>query len=124
MNCFRHISGQRELVAHWYNRDVTNIFIIQFIGVIMIVAGMVALTASAHAFGTPLSPAEMRRASDEWNRKRNVYRLPISPETIVSLLIFLGGLGILAWSKFELCAFLGYWLPSLPREIKLLLSCR
>jgi len=87
-------------------------------------AGMIALTASVHLFGTPLSPAEKRRASDEWNRRRDVYRLPISFETIASMIFFLGGIGILTWSKFNLCAFLAYWLPSLPEAIQLFLSCR
>jgi hypothetical protein len=103
---------------------MTNIYLIQLVGVILGIAGMVALTVSAHLFGTPLSPAEKRRASDEWNRRRDAYRLPINLETIASAAFLLGGLGILTWSKFELCAFLAYWLPPLPEAIRLLLSCR
>jgi hypothetical protein len=94
------------------------------IGVILAVAGVIAMTASAHLFGTPMSPAERRRASDEWNRRKNAYRLPLNLETILSTIFFLGGIGILVWSKFELCAFLAYWLPSLPAVARLVLSCR
>jgi len=103
---------------------VANLFLIQFVGVVLAVAGMIALTASARLFGTPLSPAERRRASDEWNRKRDVYRLPINLETILSTIFFVGGIGILVWSKFEFCTFLSYWLPSVPEVIRLLISCR
>jgi hypothetical protein len=103
---------------------MANIYLIQLVGVVLAAAGMIALTASAHLFGTPLSPAERRRAGDEWNRRRDVYRLPFNFDVIVSTIFFLGGIGILAWSKFNLCAFLAYWLPSLPPVVRLLLSCR
>jgi hypothetical protein len=103
---------------------VENIYLIQLVGVLLAAAGIIAMMASAHLFGTPLSPAEKRRASDEWNRRRDVYRLPINHETIASAIFFLGGIGILAWSKFELCAFLAYWLLPLPDAARLLLSCR
>jgi hypothetical protein len=103
---------------------VSNIFLIQMIGVVLAVAGMIALTATAHLFGTPLTPAERRRSSDEWNRRRDVYRLPINLESIVSGIFFLSGIGILIWSKFDLCPFLAYWIPSLPDIVKLVLSCR
>jgi hypothetical protein len=103
---------------------VASLFLIQMVGVILTVAGIIALTASTHIFGTPMSPAERRRASDEWNRRKNAYRLPLNLETITSGIVFLGGIGILVWSKFELCAFLTYWLPSLPDVARLLLSCR
>jgi hypothetical protein len=102
---------------------MANNQLIQLVGVVLTVAGLIALTASARVFGTPLSPAEKRRASDEWNRKKDIYRLPINPESIISAIFFLGGIGILIWSKFEFCAFLAYWLPSLPDAIKVLLSC-
>lgn len=98
--------------------------LIQLIGVVLTTAGLIALTASAHVFGTPLSPAEKRRASDEWNRKRDAYRLPINLETIVSAVFFVAGICILVWSKFEFCAFLAYWFPPLPGAVKLLLACR
>jgi len=103
---------------------VANLFLIQLVGVVLAVAGTIALTASARLFGTPLSPAERRRASDEWNRKQKVNRLPINLEAIMSMIFFLGGIGILIWSKFEFCAFLTYWLPSTPEVMRLLLSCR
>src|SRR5574339_851749 len=103
---------------------MASIYLIQLVGVMLAIAGMIALTVSAHLFGTPLSPTEKRRASDEWNHKRDVYRLPISLETITAIIFFLGGIGILVWSKFNLCSFLAYWLPSLPETVRLLLSCR
>jgi hypothetical protein len=101
-----------------------NVLLIQLVGVVLTVAGLIALMASAHMFGIPLSPAEKRRASDEWNRKRDAYRLPINLETILSAIFFLGGIGILVWSKFEFCAFLAFWLPPLPEAVKLLLACK
>jgi|SRR6266498_1003252 len=103
---------------------MANIYLIQLIGVILATAGTIALTASVHLFGTLSTPAERRRASDEWNRRRDVYRLPINLETITATIFFFGGIGILAWSKFNLCAFLAYWLPPLPEIARLLLSCR
>jgi hypothetical protein len=102
---------------------MANNYVIQLVGVVLTVAGLIALTASARLFGTPFSPAEKRRASDEWNRKKDIYRLPVNPESIISAIFFLGGIGILTWSKFEFCAFLAYWLPPLPDAIKLLISC-
>ena len=101
-----------------------NVLLIQLVGVVLTVAGLISLMASAHMFGIPLSPAEKRRASDEWNRKRDAYRLPINLETILSAIFFLGGIGILVWSKFEFCAFLAFWLPPLPEAVKLLLACK
>src|SRR6185295_18402397 len=98
--------------------------LIQLVGVVLTIAGLIALTASAHVFGTPISPAEKQRASDEWNRRKDAYRLPVNLDTIVSAVFFLGGISILAWSKFELCTFLVYWFPPLPDAIKLLLSCK
>lgn len=103
---------------------MANRYLLQLAGVILVIAGVIALVASTHLFGTPLSPAEKRRASDEWNRRGNAYRLPINLEAIVSALFFLGGMGILVWSKFSLCEFLAYWLPSLPQAVTLFLSCR
>jgi hypothetical protein len=103
---------------------VADIFIIQLIGIVLAMTGFIALTASAGLLGSPLSPAEKQRASDEWNRKQNTYRLPISLETIVSTVFLLGGIGILIWSRFELCGFLAYWFPPLPDLAKLVLSCR
>ena len=103
---------------------MADIYIIQLVGVILAIGGAMALTASAHIFGTPPSPADRRRASDEWNHRRNARRLPVNLDTIASMVFLLGGIGILAWSKFNLCAFLAYWLPPLPDLAKLLLSCQ
>lgn len=102
---------------------MADVYLVQLVGVILTVASLIALTASTHLFGTRYSLAEKRRASDEWNRRRDVYRLPLNLETITSLLFFLGGVGILVWSKFSLCEFLAYWLPSLPQALKLFLAC-
>ena len=109
--------------CRWYNPLVPNVFLIQMIGVVLTVAGLIAMTASANLFGTPMSLAEKRRASDEWNRRKTVFRLPLPLETIVSSIFFLGGIGILIWSNFEHCAFLEYWLPSLPDVARAVLSC-
>jgi hypothetical protein len=103
---------------------MASIFLIQLVGLVLAIAGTIGLTASAHLFGIPLSRTEKRRASDEWNRRRDVYRLPLSLETIAATIFLLGGIGILTWSKFNLCAFLAYWLPSLPETVRLLLSCQ
>jgi len=103
---------------------MANLYLIQLVGVILVTAGAIALMASAHLFGARLTAAEKQRSSDEWNRRANVYRLPINPEAIVSALFFLGGIGILVWSGFNLCGFLAYWLLPLPEAVKLLLSCR
>lgn len=101
-----------------------SLYIIQLIGVVLTLAGFIALGAAAHIFGAPISPADKRRASDEWNRNRNAYRLPINLEVIASTLFFVGGIGILAWSRFDVCIFLAYWLPPLPDILQILLSCR
>jgi hypothetical protein len=102
---------------------MVNIYLIQLVGVILLVAGFIALMASSQVFGTRLSPAEKRRVSDEWNRRGDVYRLPISMETIISILMFFSGVVLLLWSKFNLCGFLAYWLPPMPEIVKLFLSC-
>jgi hypothetical protein len=94
------------------------------IGMVLAVTGLIALTVSAHLFGTPPSPAEKRRASDEWNRRKDAYRSPVPPEVILSALFFLGGIGILIWSNFSLCTFLAYWLPPFPDTVRSVLSCR
>jgi hypothetical protein len=103
---------------------MAEIFLVQLVGMALAVAGFVALTVSARLFGTPLTPAEKRRASDEWNRRQDVYRLPINLETIASAIFFLAGIVILVWSKFNLCSFLSHWLPSLPWAVRVLMSCR
>jgi hypothetical protein len=103
---------------------MADMFLIQLVGVALAVTGFIALTASARLFGTPLTPAERRRASDEWNRRRDVYRLPFNLETMASAIFFLAGISILIWSKFNHCTFLSYWVPSLPWAVRVLLSCR
>jgi hypothetical protein len=100
-----------------------NVHLIHLVGVVLTLAGLISLTASAHVFGTPQSPADKLWASDEWNRRRDSYRLPVNFEMIISAIFFLGGIGILIWSRFELCTFLGYWLPPLPAAVRVLLSC-
>jgi hypothetical protein len=103
---------------------VAGIFLIQLVGVVLALAGFIALTASAHLFGRPMSPAERQRASDEWNRRKKVIRLPLTLETIVSSIFFFGGIGILLWADFDLCVFLAHWLPPLPEVARLVLSCK
>ena len=100
---------------------MTNPYFIQLIGIILTVAGMVALTATSHIFGKPLTRDERLRMGE---RQSNVFRLPINLETVASAGVFLAGIGILTWSKFSLCAFLIYWLPDLPLAIKFWLACR
>jgi hypothetical protein len=102
---------------------MTNVYFIQLIGVLLTAAGIVALTATTHLYGTPLS-AEERRNLGRKLEHRNWYRLPIRLETLASTAVFLGGMGILAWSKFNLCGFLAYWLPSLPEALRIFMSCR
>lgn len=103
---------------------MVNIYLTQLIGIMLTGAGILALMASAHLFGSPLTPTDKRKASDEWNRRGNTYSLPISFSTLASIAILVGGIGILARAKFELCVFLAYWLPTLPEAIKLLLGCK
>ena len=98
---------------------MTNPYIIQLLGVLLTGAGVVALTAAAHVFGTPLTYEETR----ELGKEGNWYRLAFNLETIASAAVFLGGVGILKWSNFNLCIFLAYWLPDLPEAMRLLLSC-
>jgi hypothetical protein len=99
---------------------MTNLYFIQLIGVLLTAAGIVALTAASRVFGTRLTREEKR----ERGKDGDLYRLPINLETIASAVVFLGGVGILKWSNFNLCAFLAYWQPDLPEAIRLLLSCR
>ena len=99
---------------------MTNPYFIQLIGILLTAAGIVALTAAARVFGTPLTREEKRQAGKEGN----IYRLPINFETIASAAVFLAGVGLLKWSKFSFCAFLLHWIPNLSPALKLLLSCR
>jgi hypothetical protein len=100
---------------------MSNIYFFQLIGVLLTGLGMIALTASSYLYGKPLSRDERFRMGE---KRTNVRWLPINLETMLSAALFLGGMGILAWSKFSLCAFLAYWLPDLPDAIMFLLSCR
>lgn len=95
-----------------------GIYFIQLIGVVLTGLGMMALMASSYLFGRPVSWNERRRMG------ANTRRLPINFETLVSVAFFLGGMGILTWSKFNICPFLAYWLPDLPDAIRFILSCR
>ena len=99
---------------------MSNPYFIQLIGVFMVLAGVVALSAASYVYGTPLGNSEKRRMG----KRGNVSRLPFNLETIASAAALLGGLGILSWSGFELCAFLAYWLPSLSSVYQVLLACR
>lgn len=102
---------------------MANFYLVQLIGVILATAGLIALMASTRLFGPRFSPAERRMASDEWNRRRDRHRLPISFETLAAILVLAGGAAILIWSKFNLCMFLAYWIPTLPLTVRLFLSC-
>jgi hypothetical protein len=99
---------------------MTNIYTIQLLGVLMSAAGFAALMATATLYGTPLTGEEKRRE----NRHGDVYRLPFRLETIAATLLLLAGVGILVWSKFEICSFLAYWLRGMPEALKMFLSCR
>ena len=98
-------------------------FLIQLIGVLLTAAGVVALSASAYLYGTPLSREEKTNMDRKWVH-RNVYRLPFRLETLASAAFFLGGAGILWWTKFDHCAFLAHWLPELPEALRLLAACQ
>jgi hypothetical protein len=101
-----------------------NMYIVQLIGVLITGAGVLALTASTYLYGTPLTREEKRRAGQNRQPGRASYRLPFHLESIASALFLLSGIGILTWSKFELCPFLSYWLPDLPESLRFLLTCR
>ncbi len=99
-------------------------YFIQLVGVLLVIMGCVGLAASSYLFGTPLSREEKRGLGGDWSRKGNVYRLPFNVETVASAAFLIGGLGILGWAKFDLCAFLLYWMPDLPEAIRILLACK
>jgi hypothetical protein len=101
-----------------------NNYIVQLIGVLITGAGVLALTASTYLYGTPLTREEKRMAARDERSSGTLYRLPFNLETIASALFLLGGIGILTWSKFELCSFLAYWLPDLPNALIFLFTCR
>ena len=103
---------------------MTKFYFIQLVGVVLTVLGMIALTATSatsYLYGKPLSRDERLRMGE---KRTNIRRMPINLETIITVVFFLGGMGILSWSKFSLCIFLTYWLPNLPDALIFLLSCR
>lgn len=108
----------------WYNDKMPNLYLIQLVGVLLTGAGVIAVTASTYLYGTPLNREEKRKAKRDGQLSGTWYRLPFNLETIASALFLIGGIGILTWSKFDLCPFLTYWLPDLPEALRLLLSCQ
>ena len=98
---------------------MANIYIIQLIGVLFVAAGLAALTASAYVFGKPFTRDEQSRTDKNSSR-----RLPINLQTAATTAFVLSGMGLLVWSKFNICAYLAYWLPSLSESIRFWLSCR
>jgi hypothetical protein len=98
---------------------VANIYFVQFIGVLITAAGIVALIASAKLYGTPLTREEQERSG----QRGDSYRLPINLTTIASTAFFLGGMGILTWAKFEMYSFLNHWMSNLPEVMRIFLSC-
>jgi hypothetical protein len=98
---------------------MANPYFIQLIGLLLTLAGMIALTASAKCFGTPLTRGEQRSSG----QRGNSYSLPINWSAPASGAFFLGGMGMLTWSEFDMCPFLGYWMTNLPEALKLFLSC-
>jgi hypothetical protein len=97
-----------------------NIYFFQLVGVLLTLMGVIALTIVSHIFGRPLTRDEKRMRGT----RGNAYQVPINLETIASAVLFLGGIGILFWSKFEPCAFLNYWLPNLSSVYRVLLACQ
>jgi hypothetical protein len=111
-------------IGCWYNRQMPNPYLIKLVGVLLTGAGVIALTTSAYLYGTPLTREEKQKAKRDGHPSGTLYRLPFNLETIASALFFIGGIGILTWSKFELCPFLAHWLPDLPEALLFLLTCR
>jgi len=86
-------------------------YLILLVGVFLVVAGIVALTAVAYLYGKPLSRREKRNLEED---RGNVIHLPSNIETIASTAFVLGEPGVLSWSKFSLYSFLFCWLLNLP----------
>lgn len=101
--------------------EMRDPYIIQFIGLAITAVGVLALIAFMTIFGRPLSEEERYRMGSE---RRNLYRLPINIETIVSTLILVSGIGILVWSNFDHCLFIRHWAPNLPDTVMFALQCR
>ncbi|HKI54639.1 MAG TPA: hypothetical protein VJ987_10985 [Anaerolineales bacterium] len=100
---------------------MNNPYIIQSIGLTITAIGILALVALTNLYGRPLSDEERLRMGE---KSRSLYRLPINIETIIAALILLVGIGILGWSKFDLCTFVSYWMPNLPNAFMATLKCR
>jgi len=98
---------------------MANIYIIQLIGVLLVAAGLAALIASAYVLGRPPTRDEQSRTDSN-----SSHRLPINLQTAASTAFVLSGMGILTWSKFDICVYLAYWLPGMSESIRFWLSCR
>jgi len=98
-----------------------NPYIIQSIGLAVTAIGVLALIAMMTLYGRPVSREDRHRPGE---KNRVGFNLPINIETIISTIIMLCGLGILAWSNFDLCKFIVYWLPNLPKTLMITLQCR
>ena len=97
-----------------------NPYVVQSVGLIITAIGALVLIALMTLYGKPLSEEETTRLGRE---NRGAFRLPINIETIVATIILLGGIGILTWSKFDLCTFTAHWLPDLPGLMMRALQC-
>jgi len=95
-------------------------FIIQAIGLAIASIGVLALIAVTTLYGRPLSDEERLKLGRE---DRGTFKLPINIETIIATLILLCGIGILAWSKFDICTFTAHWLPNLPGYVTRAFQC-
>jgi hypothetical protein len=95
-------------------------YIIQSIGLAITAIGVLALIALMTLIGRPFSKEERYRMGSE---RRNLYRLPINLETIVSTLILASGIGILIWSNFDHCLYIRHWAPNLPGTVISMLRC-
>jgi hypothetical protein len=99
---------------------MNNPFIVQSIGLLVSAIGVLALISFTTIFGRPLSDEEKLRVGE---KKRDLYRLPVNIETIISTIILVAGIGILKWANFDPCSFIAYWLPDLPRTVMVALHC-
>jgi len=97
-----------------------NQFILQATGLALTVIGSIALVALTTIYGRPLSIEERRKVGEKW---ANAYRLPFNRETVIAALVLLLGVGILAYSKFDLCLLLAHWVPNLPSTMISMLQC-
>ena len=98
-----------------------NTYHIQLVGLVMTAIGLLALAALSTIYGRPLSNEEKLRAG---KKSKNIFRLPINFETVISATILLGGIAILIWSSFDLCTFIPYWASNLPDAVMAAIKCR